>query len=122
VLVFPNPYRGDAAWDGSLRRDRYLWFANLPPRCTIRIYTLAGDLVETIPFDQASYAPTDVRGIYDPTDPRNPERDLPILSGGMAAWDLVSRKDQGVANGLYLFSVEDHDSGERQLGKFLIIK
>ena len=122
VQVFPNPYRGDAAWDGSLRRDRYLWFTNLPPRCTIRIYTLAGDLVDTIPFDQADYRPTDIRGIYDPTDPRNPERDLPVLSGGMAAWDLVSREDQGIASGLYLFSVEDHASGDRQTGKFLVIK
>jgi hypothetical protein len=122
VTVFPNPYRGDAVWDGSLRRDRYLWFANLPPRCTIRIYTLAGDLVDTIDFDQATYQPTDIRGIYDPTDPRNPERDLPVLSGGMAAWDLVSRKDQGVASGLYLFAVEDRDGGDRQVGKFLIVK
>jgi len=82
VTVFPNPYRGDAAWDGSLRRDRYLWFANLPARCVIRIYTLAGDLVDTIDFDQTTYQPIDIRGIYDPTDPRNPERDLPVLSGG----------------------------------------
>jgi hypothetical protein len=122
VTVFPNPYRGDAAWDGSLRRDRYLWFANLPPRCTIRIYTLAGDLVDTIDFDQATYRPIDIRGIFDPTDPRNPERDLPILSGGMAAWDLVSRKDQGVASGLYLYAVEEPGGGGRQVGKFLIVK
>ena len=122
VTVFPNPYRGDAAWDGSLRRDRYLWFANLPPRCVIRIYTLAGDLVDSIDFDQATYRPIDIRGIFDPTDPRNPERDLPVLSGGMAAWDLVSRKDQGVASGLYLYSVEDRDGGDRQVGKFLIVK
>jgi hypothetical protein len=122
VTVFPNPYRGDAAWDGSLRRDRYLWFANLPPRCVIRIYTLAGDLVDTINFDQATYRPIDIRGIFDPTDPRDPERDLPVLSGGMAAWDLVSRKDQGVASGLYLYAVEDRDGGDRQVGKFLIVK
>lgn len=122
VTVFPNPYRGDAAWDGSLRRDRYLWFANLPPICTIRIYTLAGDLVDTIDFDQATYKPTDIRGIFDPTDSRNPERDLPKLSGGMAAWDLVSRKDQGVASGLYLYAVEEPGGGRRQVGKFLIVK
>jgi hypothetical protein len=122
VIVFPNPYRGDAAWDGSLRRDRYLWFANLPPRCVIRIYTLAGDLVDTIDFDQATYRPIDIRGIFDPTDPRNPERDLPVLSGGMAAWDLVSRKDQGVASGLYLYAVEDRGGGDQQVGKFLIVK
>lgn len=122
VVVFPNPYRGDAAWDGALGRDRYLWFANLPARCTIRIYTLAGDLVDTIPFDQNGYTPIDIRGIYDPTDTRNPEADLPKLSGGMAAWDLVTRKDQGVASGLYMFSVIDEDTGDKQVGKFLIMK
>lgn len=122
VVVFPNPYRGDAAWDGSLGRDRYLWFANLPKRCTIRIYTLGGDLVDTIHFDGDTYVPTDIRGIYDPTDVRNPESDIPQLSGGMAAWDLVSRRDQGVATGLYLFSVIDSDTGEKQVGKFLVLK
>lgn len=122
VKVFPNPYRGDAAWDGTLERDRYLWFVNLPHRCTIRIYTLAGDLVDTIEFDGATYDATDVRGIYDPTDVANPETDVPTLSGGMAAWDLVSRNDQGIASGLYIFSVEDHGSGKTQLGKFVVLK
>lgn len=122
VTVFPNPYHGDAAWDGNLRRDRYLWFTNLPARCVIRIYTLAGDLVDTIDFDQATYQPTDIRGIYDPTNPRDPDRDLPTLSGGMAAWDLISREDQGIASGLYIFSVDDRDTGRRQLGRFLVIK
>jgi len=122
VKVFPNPYRGDAAWDGSLRRDRYLWFVNLPPRCTIRIYTLAGDLVDTIPFDQSTYDATEIRGIFDPTDVRNPEGDIPTLSGGMAAWDLVTRSDQGVASGLYVFSVQNKDTGKTQFGKFLILK
>ncbi len=122
VLVFPNPYRGDAAWDGALGRDRYLWFANLPSRCMIRIYTLSGDLVDTIEFDSATYQPTDIRGIYDPSDTSNPESDLPTLPGGMAAWDLVTRKDQGVASGLYLFAVEDLQSGDKQVGKFMILK
>ena len=122
VRVFPNPYRGDAAWDGNLARDRYLWFVNLPPRCTIRIFTLAGDLVDTIEFDSKTYDATEIRGIFDPTDVQNPERDIPTLSGSMAAWDLVTRKDQGVASGLYIFSVEDHATGKTQLGKFLVLK
>ncbi len=122
VRVFPNPYRGDAAWDGVLSRDRYLWFVNLPARCTIRIYTLAGDLVDTIEFEGESYNASEIRGIFDPTDVRNPESDLPVLSGGMAAWDLISRNDQGVASGLYIFSVEDHATSKTQLGKFLILK
>jgi len=118
VVVFPNPYRGDAAWDGEFRRDRYLWFANLPARCTIRIYTLAGDLVDTIHFDQ-DYAPTDVSGLH-PAHIANAQ--LPSLSGGMAAWDLVSRNGDGIASGLYMFSVEDSDTGDRQIGKFLVVK
>lgn len=122
VIVFPNPYRGDASWDGALARDRYLWFANLPNRCTIRIYTLAGDLVDTIEFDGSSYDATEIRGIFDPTDVKNPENDVPVLSGGMAAWDLITRSDQGVASGLYIFSVEDKQTGGTQLGKFLILK
>jgi hypothetical protein len=122
VKVFPNPYRGDALWDGSLSRDRFLWFINLPSRATIRIYTLAGDLVDTIRFDGSSYHATDIRGIFDPTDPRNPESDLPQLSGGMVAWDLITKSDQGVASGLYLFSVEDLATGKTEVGKFLVIK
>ena len=122
VKVFPNPYRGDATWDGTLTRDRYLWFVNLPARCTIKIFTLGGDLVDTIEFDQAAYNATEIRGIFDPTDVHNPETDTPILSGGMAAWDLITRKDQAVATGLYIFSVKDRATGKTQLGKFLVLK
>jgi hypothetical protein len=122
VSVFPNPYRGDAVWDGEQLRDRYLWFVNLPQRCTIRIFTLGGDLVDEFRFDGRTYDARDVRGLYDPTDPRDPEGDLPLLPGGMAAWDLITQNDQAVATGLYLFSVEDHDSGKRQVGKFLVLK
>ncbi|MFC1572760.1 hypothetical protein ACFL6M_04085 [Candidatus Eisenbacteria bacterium] len=122
VVVFPNPYHGDAAWDEPLERDRYLWFAGLPRRCKIRIYNLAGDLIHTIDFDGAVYGATDVRGIYDPDDVWNPAREIPVLSGGMAAWDLTSRKDQAIATGLYIFSVEDLDTGEIDRGRFLIMK
>lgn len=120
--VFPNPYRGDAEWDGSNPRDRYLWFVNLPRRCVIRIYTLGGDLVDTIDFDGDTYAAADVRGIYDPADANDPRGDRPVLAGGMAAWDTITRNDQAIATGLYLFSVEDRDSGARHVGQFLVIK
>ncbi|MCK4412462.1 MAG: hypothetical protein KAY32_02840 [Candidatus Eisenbacteria sp.] len=122
VIVFPNPYRGDAAWDEEQLRDRYLWFAGLPPRCKIRIYTLAGDLVKTIDFDARFYGATDVRGIYDPDDPNFPAGDIPELSGNMAAWDLTTRKDQAIATGLYVFSVENLETGDVEHGKFLIMK
>src|SRR5262249_47233546 len=52
VTVFPNPYRVEAQWDaGKSTRDKVVWFAGLPRRCTVRIYTLAGDQVLSREFD-----------------------------------------------------------------------
>ncbi len=118
VVVFPNPYRVEAAWDsGRNVREHYLWFANLPARCTIRIYTLAGDLVYDQGFDGATYDGRNARGIY------NPASDLPgTFSGATFGWDLVTRRGQAAATGLYLWSVEDRDSGKTQVGKLLIVK
>jgi len=118
VVVFPNPYKVEAAWDhGQNVRDHYLWFANLPSRCTIRIYTLAGDLIYETDFDGATYDGSNARGIF------NPANDLPgTFSGGSFGWDLVTRRGQAAATGLYLWSVEDRAGGKRQLGKVLIVK
>jgi len=117
VVVFPNPYRVEAAWDhGRGVREHYLWFANLPPRCTIRIYTLAGDLVYETGFDGSTYNGANARGIY------NPASDLPgTFSGATFGWDLVTRRGQAAASGLYLWSVED-GGGKKQVGKVLIVK
>lgn len=121
ITVFPNPYHVEARWDqGKLVRDHYLWFANLPPRCTINIYTLSGDLVFTTEFDGATYHGQSARGVY------NPQSDVdvapPTLSGSMFAWDLITRNGQAVATGLYLYSITDKSNGKRTVGKFLIIK
>jgi len=121
VTVFPNPYRVEARWDANdLVRDHYLWFANLPKRCTIRIYTLGGDLVFDTDFDGATYQGQGARGIFNPRE----EFDVsaPTLSGSMYGWNMISKNGQAVATGLYMFSVEDKDGGGRQVGKFLIVK
>jgi len=125
VTVFPNPYRVRALWDGDFLRDRYLWFTNLPRKALIRIYTLAGDLVDEIDFDGDTYRAQGARGIYNPsTDPG--KKGAPLLSGSMYAWDVISKRDQAVSTGLYIFVVEDETSGptngKKQTGKFLIIK
>ncbi|MDZ7360643.1 MAG: hypothetical protein ONB46_07945 [candidate division KSB1 bacterium] len=44
------------------------------------------------------------------------------FSGGEHAWDLVTADDQAIATGLYLYTVEDLESGEIQKGKFAVIK
>ena len=38
------------------------------------------------------------------------------------AWDLISRQNQAIATGLYLFSVKDESTGDIFTGKFLVIK
>ncbi len=119
--VFPNPYRVRALWDGEFLRDRYLWFTNLPKKATIRIYTLSGDLVDEINFDGDTYKAEGARGIYNPSaDPEG--RGAPLLSGTMYAWDVISKRDQAVATGLYIFVVEDNLTGDTKIGKFLIVK
>ncbi|MCP4634367.1 MAG: T9SS type A sorting domain-containing protein, partial [candidate division Zixibacteria bacterium] len=47
IKVVPNPY---IAWNMTQNSpdDRNILFNNLPDLCTIRIYTLSGDLVKTI--------------------------------------------------------------------------
>jgi hypothetical protein len=116
VLVVPNPYRGEAVWDGARDREKYLWFINLPERATIRIYSLAGDIVKTIEFRGSTYTAADIQGLQTSS-----ERHVAI-PGGICAWDLISDKDQAVASGLYMFSVENQVTGENQIGKFMIIR
>jgi hypothetical protein len=109
VAVFPNPYRIDENYsaegyepgEGKPRNfDRRLRFVNLPPRCTIRIYTLDGDLVRMLEHDKAEGA----------------------LDATYHYWDLITRNTQAVVSGIYLFTVEDKKTGETQVGKFVIIK
>jgi len=109
VAVVPNPYLGDIdyteglPWEYPLEEGRpwteecrRIQFINLPPKCTIRIYTLAGDLVDTIEHD-------------DPTK-------------GYHDWHLTSHVHQAIGSDIYIFTVEDKETGEIQVGNFVIIK
>jgi hypothetical protein len=116
VQVFPNPYRGEAVWDGTRDREKYIWFVNLPRKATIRIFTLAGDLVKTLEFDAGTYTGADVQGL------KTSSERLVAMPGGICAWDLISNKDQAVATGLYVFSVENRETGKNQVGKLVIIR
>jgi hypothetical protein len=110
VTVYPNPYHAEAAWDaGRQVRDHYLWFVNLPVRSRIRIYTLAGDVVYDADFDGVSYDGANARGLYDPA--QDIDTPAPVLSGASFAWNLITRNGQAAAAGLYLWTVQDRDSG-----------
>ncbi|MBN1326788.1 MAG: hypothetical protein JW996_02430 [Candidatus Cloacimonetes bacterium] len=118
IYVVPNPYVGQSTFDG--RRDydekgdksRRLWFVNLPEKCTVKIFTLAGDLVDKFKHDGSH------------------EEDIITVSkawhkglaaSGIHAWDLLSQNNQIIAPGVYLYSVKD-DDGDIKVGKFVIIK
>lgn len=120
-FVYPNPYYAGSSWEGASsfqEESRKLMFANLPERCVIRVFTVAGDLIDEINHDQ-SYDGTDTRWYRTFGDE---EADNNKFSGGEHAWDLLSRDSQIIARGVYLFTVKDLDSGELYKGKFLIIK
>jgi len=94
IRVVPNPYLVHNWSKIELSSDEpVLEFQNIPDECTIRIYTLSGDLVETIEHNEI---------------------------GGAARWDLLSKDNQQVSSGVYLFHVES-PYGEH-LGRFAVIK
>lgn len=118
IIVYPNPYYVNAYWDGGKERLRKIYFANLPPRCEIRIYTLAGDVVAVLEHDADTYNGSGIEWFEQFGDRRNPAQ----FAGGEHAWDLITKHDQAIASGLYLFTVEDKQNGKVKRGKFMIIK
>ncbi|MFN3694840.1 MAG: hypothetical protein ACK4UV_07510, partial [Ignavibacterium sp.] len=53
IDVVPNPYLGAAVWErrnlnSTGRGERKIDFINLPNQCTIRIYTVTGQLIKTL--------------------------------------------------------------------------
>ncbi len=105
IYVVPNPVTSEnmEPWRlGPTDKDPSglkCEFRNLPKcRCTVRIYTVSGDLVEVLDYDG---------------------RD----GGGTLAWNLLTRNGQDAASGIYLFSVEPHDGRfGRVIGKFVVIR
>ena len=118
VGVYPNPYYAGAAWDGSGERDRKIYFYNLPARAVIKVYTLSGDLVTEIDHDAATYTGSDIKWFQNFSGLGVPAE----FAGGEHAWDLISKYDQAIATGLYLFTVKDLATGNIKRGKFVVIK
>ncbi|MBL7052618.1 MAG: hypothetical protein ISS00_02600 [Candidatus Marinimicrobia bacterium] len=114
--IFPNPYRAGSIWDGTLERERKIYFYNLPNHATVRIFTLSGELVDEFYHDGNEYSGMDIKWFSSFA-----AGDLQF-SGGVHAWDLVSIDDQALATGMYIAHIEDHDDGRHKIGKFVVIK
>lgn len=102
IYVVPNPYVGFSEIEptnklpGQTRGERRIYFENLPPRCTIRIFTISGDLVNVIEHNEG----------YD---------------NGREFWNLLNSDGFSVAYGLYIAHIEAPGIGEK-LVKFALIK
>jgi len=94
IRVVPNPYIVRNIWEPSRDYSR-LAFTHLPDECTIRIYTIAGDLIRTLRHQSAEF-------------------------DGNENWDLMSENNQKIAAGIYIYHV-DSDYGEK-IGKFAVIR
>lgn len=116
IGVYPNPYYGNAYWDGTSERLRKIYFYNLPEYCEITIYTLSGDVVKTITHEPG-LGGSEIKWFGNFSSSQNQ-----IFSGGEHAWDLISNDDQAIATGLYLYTVKNSKTGKIKSGKFLIIK
>ncbi|MDZ7373404.1 MAG: T9SS type A sorting domain-containing protein [candidate division KSB1 bacterium] len=94
VHVVPNPFYVRSGFQGSGNVEKRIGFYALPKRCTIRIYSYSGQLVQTI------------------------EHDDPVYS---TEWFQVTRSGQDIASGIYFYVVTTPD-GEQTSGKFVVIK
>jgi len=100
IAVVPNPYVGASLFEGrsqiSGRGERLIEFINLPQRCTISIFNLRGELVDTIEHND-------------------------VGSDGSESWDLRTSGSQDIAYGVYVYHVKAPGIGEF-VGKFAVIK
>ena len=118
IGVYPNPYRQSAAWNGNSDETRKIIFYNLPSRCTITVYTSAGDVVAQMEHNSSDYNGSDAQWFANYAG--NP--DQRIFSGGEHAWDILSESKQIISQGIYLFSVKDLDTGMTRQGNLVIMK
>ncbi len=101
IFVVPNPYVAASTFEPpntyrAGRGERRIYFMNLPRQCTIRIYTITGQLVQTLEHDSA-------------------------IDDGQISWDLVTKDGMNAAYGVYIYHVEAPDIGEH-IDRFAVIK
>ena len=118
VGVYPNPYRLNAAWDGSTSTTRKIIFYNLPASCEITIFTLGGDVVATLNHNNETYNGSDIAWY----ETYGGDASTRVFSGGEHAWDILSESKQTITQGIYLFNVKDLTTGAIKQGRFVVIE
>jgi len=95
IVAVPNPFR-DSAIDPARQETQKVSFVNAPPRGTLYIFTLAGDLVF--------------------------QRDHTLPAIGTIDWDTRNQSRLPVASGVYIYKIVDLVSGEQSYGRLAIIR
>lgn len=93
VYPVPNPFIVNSGFTGQ-GQENAIGFYGLPEKCTIRIFSYSGQLIETIEHDSPTYS---------------------------EAWFQVTRNDQDIASGLYFYVVTTPE-GDVTSGKLVVIK
>ncbi|NOY78729.1 MAG: hypothetical protein GXO76_12770 [Calditrichaeota bacterium] len=98
VRVVPNPYMvynvAELARPNE-RTDHHLRFTHLPPKCTIKIYTIDGNLIKTIQHDSPGV--------------------------GEVIWNMATDENLEISFGVYIYTVAT-PGGKKKLGKFAVIR
>jgi hypothetical protein len=88
IRVVPNPYFVSSSFDNRVM------FTNLPDKCDIKIFNVAGDLIKTLRHSGVS---------------------------GSSYWDLKNEAGLAIAYGLYVYVINT-DNGEKHIGKFSVVR
>ncbi len=93
IRVVPNPFLAQAAWDISAT-EKHVQFINLPAKCTIRIFTISGNLVNVVQHTNDS---------------------------GTENYNLRNRFNELIASGIYYYVVTE-PGGAKETGRFMVVR
>jgi len=101
IRVVPNPYVVTNTWEpknpyANGRGERQIHFNHLPAKCTIRIFNVRGQLVNTL-----EHAET--------------------INDGTEVWNMLSKDNLDISYGIYIYHIKADGIGEK-IGKFAVIK
>ncbi|MBN1633917.1 MAG: hypothetical protein JW917_07125 [Ignavibacteria bacterium] len=85
IKVVPNPYYGFSTLDRSLS-DKFITFRHMPVKCTIKLYTINGDLIRTLYKDNSS---------------------------STIEWDLQNEDRVPIASGIYVALIDAPGIGQK---------
>ncbi len=112
IKVVPNPFYKYSSFETQF--DKLIKFTHLPDECTIRIFTVAGDLVRTIRHNASS------NNDRVNTRPYDEDFEPEASSTSIEKWDLKTANGRYVASGIYIALIESK-AGKRFV-KFAIIQ